>query len=112
MVGGPRTCDVALVDRDAIGLYYLRNGGDEASWFDVAAMVFDRAGMLHLLTPCASADYPTLAARPRYSTLDTSRLSADHALWLPPWRGSLSEFLETLAAAAARVAPRSQDLKR
>ena len=97
----------ALLAREATGRYHATNTGDEASWFDVASAVFDRAGMSHLLASCTTADYPTPAARPRYSVLDTSRLAADHGLTLPPWRDSLAEFLEKLATAHPITAERA-----
>ena len=65
------------------------------SWFDVAARVFARAGRPDLLTPCATADYPTKAKRPRYSVLDTER--AEEALGgpLPNWEDAIDRFLSS-----------------
>ena len=43
--------------------------------------------------PIATADYPTPAARPVYSVLDTSRLVADLGIVLPDWTTGLAMIL-------------------
>jgi len=84
-----------LIGWSACGLMHLTNHG-QATWFDVAARVFARAGRPDLLTPCATADYPTKAKRPRYSVLDTER--AERALGgaLPKWEDAVDRFLATI----------------
>ena len=83
-----------LIERSACGLMHVTNHG-QATWFDVAARVFARAGRPDLLTPCATADYPTKAKRPRYSVLDTER--AEQALGgaLPTWEDAIDRFLSS-----------------
>jgi len=83
-----------LIGWSACGLMHLTNHG-QATWFDVAARVFARAGRPDLLTPCATADYPTKAKRPRYSVLDTER--AEQALGgaLPTWEDAIDRFLSS-----------------
>ena len=98
--GRPTSCaDVArtvwaLLDRDATGLYHVANAG-EASWFDLAAVVFEASGSA-MLGRCATSDYPTLARRPRYSVLDTGKLEREHQLRLPDWRDAVDRFVEIL----------------
>lgn len=46
--------------------------------------------------PIATTDYPTPAARPAYSVLDTSRLSADLDVRLPDWTAGLAAVLDEL----------------
>ena len=84
-----------LIADGARGVLHVANAG-EATWFDVAARVFRRAGRPELVTPCVSADYPTPARRPRYSVLDTSR--ADQVLGgpLPKWEDAVDRFLATV----------------
>jgi dTDP-4-dehydrorhamnose reductase len=42
-------------------------------------------------------DYPTPAARPAYSVLDTTALQRDFALRLPPWQDGLGNVLDEIA---------------
>ena len=86
-----------LVDRQAAGVFHVANEG-EATWFDVAAHIFSRAGRRDLVRPCTSSDYPTAARRPRYSALDTKRRAlarSSHALVFGRL-GSLPSALDTL----------------
>jgi len=87
-----------LIDGRECGVMHVTNQG-QATWFDVAARVFARAGRPDLLTPCATADYPTKARRPRYSVLDTER--AEKALGgpLPAWEEAVDRFLATIKEA-------------
>jgi dTDP-4-dehydrorhamnose reductase len=108
---GSPTCTVevaaatwTLIGREASGTYHVANRGI-ASWYDVAAPIFAAAGALHLLTPCATADYPTPARRPAFSALDTGRLEREHGIVLPDWRDALGRFLGVLASATAKSEP-------
>lgn len=83
-----------LIERGASGVIHIANDG-EATWFDVAARVFERAGRPELLTACSTADFPTPARRPTYSVLDTTRL-AEQLGDLPPWPDAVDRFLEDL----------------
>ena len=91
------TADVArvvlriLVEDCAPGLYHVVNDG-AASWFDFAREIIARARIDATVTPCSSEDYPTRAARPRYSVLDNTKMSM--ALGpLPPWQTALGDYL-------------------
>lgn len=89
-----------LIAQNACGMMNVTNHG-QATWFDVAARVFARAGRPDLLTPCATADYPTKAKRPRYSVLDTERAEKALGGALPNWEEAVDRFLETLAGSAS-----------
>jgi len=85
-----------LIERQAEGVIHAANAGP-ATWFDVAAHVFERLGTSHLLSRCSTADYPTPARRPQYSVLDTAKLERE--VGAPrPWREALDEFLTELEA--------------
>lgn len=83
-----------IVGRDLEGLYHAACAG-RATWYDVARRVFARAGRPELLTPCATADFPTPARRPQWAVLDTSKL-AQAGITLPPWEEELDRFLDQL----------------
>lgn len=77
------------------GILHLAGGG-EASWFDVAELVFLHAGRAGLLSPCSTAEFPTPAPRPADSRLDCSRAEQLLGGPLPPWRQSLEGILSQL----------------
>ncbi|MDA3039192.1 MAG: dTDP-4-dehydrorhamnose reductase [Actinomycetota bacterium] len=73
---------------------------DDASWHQFAMAVFQLAGVEEGLTvrELTTAEYPTRAARPANSRLDSSRLAALLGRTLPPWRVSLAKVIEELTA--------------
>ena len=75
----------------APGIYHAVNGG-AATWFEFAREIVARAGVAADVTPCASADYPVRAARPRYSALDDAKVAAAFGA-LPPWQDALARYL-------------------
>ena len=90
-------------DRPRLGLggtYHLAGGG-EASWFDFAAAIFEEAARHGLPTaavkPIRTADWPTRAARPANSVLDSGRFAADFGYRAPPWRQSTAAVVAELA---------------
>ena len=91
------TADVARVmvrmvaEGCAPGLYHVVNSG-AATWCELARAIVHRAGVEATVTPCASSEYPVRAARPRYSALDNTRVSADFGP-MPPWQDALDRYL-------------------
>lgn len=73
-----------------------------ASWHGFAEAIFAGAverGLLPrapVVEPIATADYPTPAARPAYSVLDTTKLRRDFGIDLPEWRTGLGQVLDAL----------------
>ncbi len=82
------------------GLYHLSAGG-RTSWHGLALQVLHHlhergsATRLHpdTLRAIPSRDYPTPAARPANSCLDTTRLSRALHLQLPDWRSDLARVI-------------------
>lgn len=72
------------------------------TWHGFADAIFDEAlacGAISrrpTVAAIATADYPTRAARPAYSVLDTTRLRQDYGVELPPWRQALRTTLAGL----------------
>jgi dTDP-4-dehydrorhamnose reductase len=88
---------------DWAGLYHMTCGG-AVSWFGFAQAIFTRAAVLGVkapaLTPIATKDYPTPAARPRNSVLSNAKLRARFGVELPPWESALDETLEAVRNSA------------
>lgn len=82
------------------GIRHLVASG-ETTWHGFADAIFDEAiaqGLIArrpVVKPIATADYPTRAARPAYSVLDTLRLRAEYGLEVPDWRTALYETFAT-----------------
>jgi dTDP-4-dehydrorhamnose reductase len=92
----------ALRDRKKLGTYHLCASG-ECTWFDFAQTIFARARESALIPRAphveaiTTADYPTKAARPRYSVLDTSKLRTAFGVDLPSWQHGLDTVIAELA---------------
>jgi dTDP-4-dehydrorhamnose reductase len=88
-----------LRTRAPYGTYNLTNGGEPASWADVAAAVFTARGrsaddVSRTSTEKYFADKPQAAVRPLNSLLDLSKITA--AGFTPrEWRTALTEYLGT-----------------
>lgn len=90
-----------LTRRDVGGIRHLTAAG-QTTWHGFAEAIVAGAHARGLLAravpvePIATADYPTPAARPAYSVLDTSRLAADLDVRLPDWTAGLAAVLDEL----------------
>ena len=88
--------------QDYSGLYHMTCSGS-VSWFGFAQAIFARAAELlgvkpPELTPIATKDYPTPAARPRNSVLTNAKLKKRFGIQLPSWQSALEETLQILKA--------------
>jgi len=83
------------------GIYHWADLG-VASWYDFAVAIQEEALQLGLLTqsipirPLRSEEYPTVAARPAYSVLDSADARDDFGLTGMHWRVALREMLQEL----------------
>ncbi|KIQ97096.1 dTDP-4-dehydrorhamnose reductase [Lysobacter sp. A03] len=85
---------------DTSGVFHLVAAG-QTSWHGFAEAIMQEAGNAGLLKleprvlPITTAEFPTRAARPAYSVLDTARLVEQFRLQLPDWRTALARTLQT-----------------
>jgi dTDP-4-dehydrorhamnose reductase len=81
------------------GVYHLANAG-ETSWAGLAEEVFARSGDLGGPTAkverITTSDYPTPAARPMNSRLDTGKIAADFGVRLRPWQAAVRDIVTDL----------------
>lgn len=90
-------------DNFPYGTYHLVSGG-ETNWCDYARFVVAeaiKAGKPMKACPEAiraitTAEYPTLAARPANSRLDTDKFQQTFGLTLPHWQDGLKHILEQI----------------
>ena len=83
---------LALVDREATGIFHLANSG-QASWCELAAEAVRGADLPCRIKPITSPEYPQKACRPAYSVLDLSGFTAVTGITPRPWLQALREFL-------------------
>lgn len=84
-----------LVDSDFSDkqrVYHYSNSG-VTSWFEFAKEIMTIANLDCAVLPIKSDDYKTLAKRPFYSVMDTTRIKEDFNLNIPFWRDSLRECI-------------------
>lgn len=86
---------LALVERQATGVFHLANAG-QASWCELAAEAVHCADHHCRIKPITSAEYPQKAVRPAYSVLDLSKFRAVTGIAPRPWVTALREFLFSL----------------
>ena len=89
------------------GTWHLTAAG-ATSWCGFAEAIIDGAHARGLLArrprilPIATADYPTPAARPAYSVLDTTKLKHDFGLIPGAWQVELSNTMDVMAQVSPR----------
>jgi dTDP-4-dehydrorhamnose reductase len=98
-IGRPTHADVlaeaAFAALGQNGIFHVSGTGEPVSWADFAKAIFDIAGQNVTVTPIPSSEYPTAAARPTYSVLDTSKFETRVSA-LPDWRVTLRDaFTQT-----------------
>lgn len=88
-------------DPELRGLFHM-SGSGEASWAGFARAIFESStaagGPFALVTPIATAEYPTPARRPANSRLDCSKLERVHGRRLPDWQASLPKVVSAIVA--------------
>lgn len=86
---------VALAGTSTTGTFHLAGDG-ACSWHELAAAVFEDAGLEVDLTPIPSSEFPRPAARPAWSVLDTGAAVAAGVPRPRPWREGLRDLLTEL----------------
>jgi dTDP-4-dehydrorhamnose reductase len=83
------------------GVFHLAGAG-ETTWAGFADAIFEYLVAIGrsrpILTPIASAEYPTPALRPANSRLNCAKLARMHGIQLPHWSHSLRICLERLTS--------------
>lgn len=80
------------------GTFHCVDAG-EASWWELARFIFDRAGMNVAVEPITTADYPTPARRPANSRLSTARLEQAFGIVPRRWQETVGEVVDRVREA-------------
>jgi dTDP-4-dehydrorhamnose reductase len=89
------TASLRLAEVGAPGTYHLTNSG-ECSWYELARLVVERAGIEARVEPITTDQYPTPARRPAYSVLENRRWRQLGEPPLRPWERAVEEFIREL----------------
>lgn len=82
----------ALIKTKKYGLYHMVGKGG-CSWYQFAKKIFQIAGKKVKVIPVTSKEFPTLAKRPKYSTLVNHNLQKIGLDLMPPWDEGLRRYL-------------------
>lgn len=80
------------------GLYHYSNEG-VASWYDLAVMSLQLAGIKGKIEPVRTEEYPLPAKRPQHAVLDKSKIKHTLNIQIPHWTESLRACIEILKKA-------------
>lgn len=83
----------ALAATDRYGICHAVNAGS-CSRFEFAQAIFRNAGLEVKVHPCSADEYPTKAARPRYSVLNAGLLEEITAYRFRSWEEALRHYLQ------------------
>ena len=80
----------ASTRKNLAGVYHMTCAG-AGSWYEFAQSIFEKssAPKVPRLFPITSAEYPTLAKRPRNSSMSNEKLKRTFGIELPSWRAAL-----------------------
>jgi dTDP-4-dehydrorhamnose reductase len=82
---------LALAETRAFGTYHATCQG-EATWYDFARFILQKAGVAGAVTPCATHEYPRPAPRPANSVLDNRLLRLMDLDLMPDWQEAFNDF--------------------
>jgi len=77
------------------GIYHYSDRGP-TTWFAFAQEIASKLGTTCEVKPITTAEYPTPAARPAYSVLDTTKIVSVFGVAVPGWKNSLEKCMEKL----------------
>ena len=96
---------VDLVAAGASGTHHGTSSGT-ASWCELTREIYRLLDVdTDLVTPCSSAEYPTKAARPRYSVLAHGRTVDIGVSPIREWKDALSASIDEIRAAVMEETP-------
>lgn len=79
------------------GVYNYSNEGI-TNWFKFASEIKKRSNASCIIHPIPTSAYPTPAARPFYSVMDTSKIKKETGISIPQWESGVARCLKILQA--------------
>jgi dTDP-4-dehydrorhamnose reductase len=84
-----------IVYDDPTNLYHFSNTGD-ISWYTFTKEIFKIKNINCKVKPVSSLEYPTLAKRPKNSSMDSNKIREKFNLKQSSWNDSLRKYLTSL----------------
>lgn len=81
--------------RENPGIYNFTNAGT-TNWYEFAVAIKNIAGSSCIVNATTTAEYPTVAKRPHFSVLDTTKIAFTFPVAIPAWEESLQKCLALL----------------
>jgi dTDP-4-dehydrorhamnose reductase len=78
-----------------VEVFHYSNTGI-CSWFEFATEIVKGSGLECPVEPVVSEEFPTRAARPRYSAMDSKKIRDRYGIRIPHWKDSLRDCLKEL----------------
>jgi dTDP-4-dehydrorhamnose reductase len=85
------SCHAELVSASSYGIYNFSNEG-QCSWFDFAKKIFEINRVKIDLIPIPTTQFPTPAARPKYSVLDKTKIKTTFGIEIKPWKQAIEIY--------------------
>ena len=82
---------LALADTEAFGTYHATCQG-EATWYEFALLILERAGLDVKVRPCTTQEFPRSAPRPANSVLENRLLQLEGLDLMPSWQEAYNRF--------------------
>ncbi len=77
------------------GIYHYSNQG-KISWYDFAKEIAQTIHSKCVVNPITTLQFPTPAARPKYSVLDTEKIQTTYGIVIPNWKDSLKKCIDKI----------------
>lgn len=90
-----RILDYSEANGFKAGIYHYSNEG-VTTWYDFTLAIHEDAGISCKVNPITTEQYPTRAARPKYSVLDKTKIKTTFNLSVPKWEDSLNICVKEL----------------
>ena len=87
--------NISKLDFFDFNLYHYAMQGS-TTWFDFATKIIAIKKRTCQIKSCSTAEYPTLAKRPKHSILDTKLIENQLSLNIPSWEDSLKRCLKRI----------------
>jgi dTDP-4-dehydrorhamnose reductase len=86
-----------IIDKNnfVAGIYHYSNNGN-ISWYDFAKEIATQINTTCMVNQITTAQFPTPAARPAYSVLDTQKIKQIFGIGIHEWKDSLTKCLQTI----------------
>lgn len=85
------SCHAELVSASSYGIYNFSNEG-QCSWFDFAKKIFEINRVKIDLIPILTTQFPTPAARPKFSVLDKTKIKTTFGIEIKPWEQAIEIY--------------------